>query len=38
VAGRVVYRGKLDELVGPPGQRGSLEQALRGLYEKGAAE
>jgi ABC-2 type transport system ATP-binding protein len=38
VAGRVAYRGNLDQLIGPPGNRRPLEPALRGLYEKGAAE
>jgi ABC-2 type transport system ATP-binding protein len=39
VAGKLAYRGKLAELLGPPGpERKPLEAALRGLYQKGGEE
>jgi len=39
VSGKLAYRGRLAELLGPPGpNRKSLEAALRGLYQKGGEE
>ncbi len=39
VSGKLAYRGRLADLLGPPGpNRKSLEAALRGLYQKGGEE